>query len=194
VIEGLKQFTKWHTVSFETCVPVDRAYEIETHELDYRKNPGIAYQKNGVTIKHWPALHIIDGAISYRLDWNGMSFVWSGDTNPNHFFVDNAKGADIILHETAPIATRFAKACNVPQKIADNIITASHTPAKAYGKVLSLTKPNLAVTNHCPIDSQEITEIVKDISVHWKGPYQIGQDFMVFNISKTSKRQREKFL
>ena len=187
VIEGLKQFTKWHTVSFETCVPVDKAYEIETHELDYRKNPGIAYQKNGVTIKHWPALHIIDGAISYRLDWNGMSFVWSGDTNPNHFFVDNAKGADIILHETAPIAARFAQAANVPKKIADNIIAASHTPAKAYGKVLSLTKPNLAVTNHCPIDAQEITEIVKDISVHWKGPYQVGQDFMVFNISNSKK-------
>jgi ribonuclease Z len=187
VIEGLKQFTKWHTVSFKTCVPVDKAYEIETHELDHRKNPGIAYQKNGVTIKHWPALHIIDGAISYRLDWNGLSFVWSGDTNPNHFFVDNAKGADIILHETAPLAARFAQASNVSKKIADDIIAASHTPAKAYGKVLSLTKPNLAVTNHCPIDAQEITNIVKDVSVHWKGPYQVGQDFMVFNISNSKK-------
>jgi len=75
----------------------------------------------------------------------------------------------------------------VPKKIADNIIAASHTPAKAYGKVLSLTKPNLAVTNHCPIDPQEITEIIKDVSVHWKGPYQVGQDFMVFNISKSKK-------
>jgi ribonuclease Z len=183
VIDGLKQFTKWHTVSFETCVPVDRSYELEVHELDYRKNPGVAYEKNGVTIKHWPALHIIDGAISYRLDWNGMSVVWSGDTNPNHFFVEHAQGADLLIHETAPIAARLVQASNVPKKIA-----ASHTPARAYGKVLSLTRPNLAVTNHCPIDPQEITDFVREVGVHWKGPYQIGQDFMVFNVSKSKSQ------
>jgi ribonuclease Z len=188
VIDGLKQFTKWHTVSFETAVPVDRSYELEVHELDYRQNPGVAYEKNGVTIKHWPALHVIDGAISYRLDWNGMSVVWSGDTNPNHFFVEHAKGADLLIHETAPTAARLVQANNVPKKIADNIIAASHTPARAYGKVLSLTKPSLAVTNHCPIDPQEITDFVREVGVHWNGPYQIGEDFMVFNVSK-SKNQ-----
>lgn len=187
-LAGLKQFCHWHTVSFETCVPIDQSYKIESHELDYRKNPGVAYQRDGVTIKHWPALHVIDGAISYRLDWNGLSFVFSGDTNPNHFLVENAKGADLIIHDTAPIAQRVAEASNIPKKIADNIIAAAHTPARAFGKVMSLTKPSLAVTIHCTIDDQEISSFVREVSVHWDGPYQIAQDFLVFNMSKAKNQ------
>lgn len=81
-VEGIKTLTQWHRPSFEACLNVGDSYKLEVTELDYRKNPGIAYQKNGVTIKHFPALYIMDGAISYRMDWNGLSFVWTGDTQP----------------------------------------------------------------------------------------------------------------
>ncbi len=105
--QGLKAYTNWHVTSFRTVVPgtspTDGGYGLEVTELDYKKSGGIAYQENGVTIKHWPALHVIDGAMGYRLDWNGMSVVWSGDTNPSHFFVENSQNVDLMLHETAPI-------------------------------------------------------------------------------------------
>jgi hypothetical protein len=67
-IEGIKVLSQWHRPSFETCLAVGKAYDLEITELDYRLNPGIAYQANGVTIKHFPRLHIIDGAIGYRLE------------------------------------------------------------------------------------------------------------------------------
>jgi len=183
-IGALKQYTKWHRDSFAASIPIDKGYDLEITEYDYLKNPGIAYQKNGVTIKHFPALHVIDGAVSYRLEWNGLSLVWSGDTQPNQYMVENAKGVDLLIHETAPDPKRYSMAQNMPLAVAENVVKVSHTPAKALGKILQLTKPRLGVTCHSPIDPQEIDVITRGVHAHWDGPYQIGEDRMVFNISK----------
>ena len=56
------------------------------------KQTGVVYDRNGVVIKSFPAIHIYDGPVSYRLEWNGLCFVFSGDTTPSQFFVDNAQG------------------------------------------------------------------------------------------------------
>jgi len=183
-VEGIKTLTQWHRPSFEACLDVGDSYKLEVTELDYRKNPGIAYQKNGVTIKHFPALHIMDGAISYRMDWNGLSFVWTGDTQPNHFVVENAKGVDLLIHETAPTVERYSQATGLPVDAAKTVVANSHTPAKALGKILQLTNPSLGVTCHSPIDPQELQSYYNGVATHWDGKYQVGEDLMVFNISK----------
>ena len=171
-IEGIKTLTQWHRTSFAACIDVGDAYELEVTELDYRANPGIAYQENDVTITHFPALHIIDGAISYRLDWNDLSVVWTGDTKPNHFVVENAKGVDLLIHEVALTD-------GVDYDVAD-----FHTPAKALGKILQLTKPRLGISCHCLIDPQEKQDFYNSVATHWEGQYIFGEDLMVFNISK----------
>jgi ribonuclease Z len=204
-VQGLKYFTEWHTVSFETTLQVGHGYEIEVHPLNYLQTPpvvfepnagassdppgpGIAYQENGVTIRHWPALHIIDGAISYRLDWNGMSVVWSGDTQPNHYTVDHARGVDLLIHETAPDLSRFVQAQQISPQQGQTIIDYSHTPAKALGKILKYTNPKLGVTCHCPVDPQEWARLIGAVRVSWDGEYQIGEDLMVFTLSKSAPR------
>ena len=68
------------------------------HEFDFAKT-GVIYDKNGVVIKSFPAIHIYDGPVSLRLEWNGLCFVFSGDTTPSQFMIDNAKGADLLVHE-----------------------------------------------------------------------------------------------
>ena len=183
-IEGIKTLTQWHRPSFAACLDVGDAYELDITELDYRANPGIAYQENGVTIKHFPALHIMDGAISYRLDWNDLSVVWTGDTQPNHFVVENAKGVDMLIHETAPTVERYSQAVGLPIEAAKIVVANSHTPAKALGKILQLTNPRLGITCHCPIDPQEYQDFYNGVASHWDGHYQVGEDLMVFNISK----------
>jgi ribonuclease Z len=183
-IGALSQYTKWHRESFAATIPIEKGYDLEIYEHDYLLNPGVAYQENGVTIKHFPALHIIDGAVSYKLEWNGLSMVWSGDTQPNQYMTENARGVDLLIHETAPDPTRYSTALNVPMKVAENVIRQSHTPAKALGKILQLTRPRLGVTCHSPIDSQEVDSIIRGVHTFWNGPYQIGEDRMVFNVSK----------
>jgi ribonuclease Z len=182
--DGLKKLTKWNRDSFAASCPIDDGYKLNIHELDYLKNPGIAYEKNGVKITHFPALHVIDGAISFKLEWNGLSFVWSGDTQPNQYMTENAKGVDLLVHETAPDPARYAMAQNMPLAVAENVVKVSHTPAKALGKIFKLTKPRLGVTCHSPVDPQEYDLIHRGVHTHWDGPYQIGEDRMVFNVSK----------
>ena len=183
-IEGIKTLSQWHRPSFASCIDVGKAYDLEIRELDYRLNPGIAYQANGVTIKHFPRLHIIDGAIGYRLEWNGLSMVWTGDGQPSYITVDNAKGVDLFISETAPSTQRYAQATGLPLPVAEIIVAYSHTPAKALGKMCQLANPSLAVTCHCPVDPEEMQDFINGVTGYWKGKYQIGQDLMVFNVSR----------
>src|SRR5262249_20807513 len=60
--------------------------EIEIEEFDYRGLNKVVFQENGVTIRSWPAVHALDGPVSYSLQWKGLKFVYSGDTVPNRWF------------------------------------------------------------------------------------------------------------
>jgi hypothetical protein len=44
----------------------------------------------------------LSGASGYRVDWNGLSFVWTGDGRPDSLTVEMAKGADIFVTELIP--------------------------------------------------------------------------------------------
>ena len=70
MIEGMKMMTHWHTDSFNGC-PIGDGYEIEVNEFDFRKDNGICYDKDGVTIRHWRRSHTKDGAsgLPARLEW-----------------------------------------------------------------------------------------------------------------------------
>ncbi len=138
---AIRDLTAWHRPSFEACLDVGDGYDLEITELDYRQNPGVAYEQNGVVIKHFPVLHIMDGAIGYRLEWNGLSMVWTGDTQPTHFVAENAKNVDLLIHETAPTPERYSQATGLPMAAAKIVVANSHTPAKALGKILQLAVP-----------------------------------------------------
>jgi ribonuclease Z len=71
MVDGLTQFTNWHVTSFKTSIPQSDGYKINVHEFDYTLNPGIVYDQNGVVIKSFPAAHTIDGAVNFRIEWNG---------------------------------------------------------------------------------------------------------------------------
>ena len=46
--------------------------QVIVHEFDYKGENEIVYQKNGVTIRSWPAIHALDGPVSYSLEWNDL--------------------------------------------------------------------------------------------------------------------------
>ena len=75
-----------------------RGFTTEVTEFEYTKVQ-VVYEENGVKITAAPAIHAIDGSVSYRLDWNGLSFVFSSDTYPNKWELENAKDADWGIKE-----------------------------------------------------------------------------------------------
>ncbi len=78
MIEGMKMMTRWHTDSFN-CLPMGDGYEVDVNEFDFQDDNGVCYEKDSVVIRHWRRAHGKDGASACRLDWNGLSFVWTGD-------------------------------------------------------------------------------------------------------------------
>ena len=189
-IDGMKQYTNWNIVSFKAAIPENDGYDINVHELDYTLNPGIAYDKNGVVIKHFPAAHSIDGAINYRLEWNGLCVVIPSDTNPTTWDIENGKNCDMILHEVGPDPNIYARNLNVPLEAAQEIVDSSHTNPKALGKIFAETQPRLGVITHTVENADTLMPIIDAVRVYYDGPLAFASDMMVFNISHDEITQR----
>ncbi|MEN8260345.1 MAG: guanitoxin biosynthesis MBL fold metallo-hydrolase GntH [Pseudomonadota bacterium] len=191
MVDGLKRFANWHVTSFNgIAVPESDGYKINVHEFDYKLNPGIAYERNGVVIKHFPVAHSIDGGVAYRLEWNDLCVVIASDTRPTRFYYENSQNCDIVMHEVGPDPKVFAETMGVTVERANSMIASSHTLPIALGKLFSLTKPRLAVATHILVNANTVLPAVDGIRKYYDGPLVIAQDFMVFNVSKDKITQR----
>jgi len=191
MVDGLKRFTNWHVTSFNgIAIPESDGYEINVHEFDFTLNPGIAYNKNGVVIKHFPVAHSIDGGVAYRLEWNGLCVVIPSDTRPSNFYIENSKNCDIVMHEVGPDPTVFADTMGVTVARANSMIASSHILPEALGKIFAETKPRLAVATHILSNANTTQPTIDGIRKYYDGPLVLGQDFMVFNVTKDKITQR----
>ena len=76
-----------------------RGQKLEVHEFDYKVVNQEIYNENGVSIRTIPAIHALDGPVSFILEWDGLKFAFSSDTFPNKWWLEHTKGADIAIHE-----------------------------------------------------------------------------------------------
>jgi ribonuclease Z len=162
----------------------ERGYHLEVNEFDYKGVNQVVYQENGVTIRSWPAIHSLDGPVSYSLEWNGLKFVFGSDTYPNKWFVEYAKNADLVIHECfISVPSLIEKFKFVPQT-ALLVGTQAHTPPEGFGKVMSMIKPRMAVAYHFFKDFDTTATINDRIRSTYGGPLSLAQDFMVWNVTK----------
>jgi ribonuclease Z len=129
-------------------------------------------------------VHIYDGPVSLRLDWNGLSFVYSGDTTPSHFFVENAQNADLVVHETFDRVEVMMEKAGYDERSARGICTMAHSDPEEAGKVFELVNPRLAVGFHFYNDSDTAPACEAAIRKYYKGPLALAKDFMVFNVTR----------
>ena len=156
--------------------------EIEVHEFNFAKTH-VVYDENGVKIRSFPALHGMDGSVSYRLDWNGLSFVYSGDTTPTRFFVDNAGNADLLIHESIDTIQRMVDVWGWDEKTAKIVGEVIHTQPAAAGRVFSLTKPRMAAAFHFFYDMESAPLVYDAVRSTYGGPLTLLQDGVVFNVT-----------
>ena len=144
----------------------------------------MVYDENGVTITSWPAIHSLDGSVSYRLEWNGLSFVFGGDTRPNKWFIEFAKGADVAIHECFPTPEGLAKFNDwSSMKEATFVSSYIHTPPEGFGKVMSAIKPRMAIAFHTVLLPDIQQEMLEGIRKTYDGPLTIADDLMVWNVT-----------
>jgi ribonuclease Z len=167
-----------------------KGFQVEVHEFDYKAVNKVIYQENGVTIRSIPAIHALDGPVSFILTWNGLKFAFSSDTYPNKWWMAHTKNSDLAIHECfAPPSIMVNK-----QKfaVADalNVATQVHTSPAMFGKVMSEIKPRMAVGYHVFNDFDTAPQIMKEIRQTYDGPVELAMDYMVFNVTKDDIRVR----
>ena len=124
-----------------TGILPDEGGRVIAHEFDYKRENQVVYEENGVTINSWPAIHSLDGSVSYRLEWNGLSFVFGGDTRPNKWFIKYASGADFVIHECFPTPEGLAafndwsmRQASFPDRVTPPSTTANYQKAPRSGE------------------------------------------------------------
>jgi len=168
-----------------------RGYQpFEVTEFDYKGMNEIIYQENGVTIRSIPAIHSLDGPVSFILEWNDLKFVFGGDTYPNKWYEEFAKDADLAIHECfIPVPAMITKFGFTPQG-ALSVATQIHTAPEAFGKMMSIIKPRMAVAYHFFNDYDIAPDILKRVGNTYDGPLSLATDYMVWNITKEEIRVR----
>ena len=185
MVDGMKQMAHWHIDSFNSS-PIGDGYEVEVNEFDFRDDNGVCYDQDGVTIRHWRRSHTKDGASAYRLDWNGLSFVWTGDGRPDELTAEFAKGVDVFVTEVQPDLAKLQELkMGLPQMITNNTVDTAHTVHYAVGYLTKQVNPRLAMVTHTAYDEDLLPEILAGIRVHWDGLFQFGApDGVVVNVTK----------
>ena len=188
MVQKMKEMYSWDYASRQGNVNTD-GLEIEVNEFDYDKVQ-IVYEENGVSIASIPAIHGLDGSVSFVLKWNGLKFFFSSDTYPNKWEMEYAKECDLVIHECfAPPSIMHVKQ-RFPVGDALNVSTQVHTSPAMFGKVMSEIKPRMAVGYHTFNDFDTLPQIMQEIRKTYDGPVEVAVDYMVFNVTKEDIKVR----
>lgn len=161
-----------------------RGYKTEVIEFDYKGVNQVVYDENGVIIRSFPAIHSIDGSVSYSLEWKGLKFVFGSDTYPNKWFIEYSKDADLVIHECFIAVPDLVTKMRFTPESALQVGTQIHTAPEAFGKVMSEVAPRMAVAYHFFKDFDTVLAIYDRIRKTYDGPLSLAEDFMVWNITK----------
>ncbi len=188
-MEHIQEAYKWDIASRLGNVDI-RGTELEVHEFDYMAVNEVIYEANGVTVRTIPAIHALDGCVSFILEWNGLKFCYSSDTFPNKWWIEHTKGADIVIHECFLPPEMLIEKQKFPPETALNVGTIVHTSPSQFGKVMAETKPRMAVGYHFFNDFDTQPTVLRDIRKIYDGPLALAVDYMVFNVTKDDIKVR----
>ncbi len=167
-----------------------RGGALEVHEFPFDGVNEVIYNENGVVVRSIPAIHAIDGAVSFILEWNGLTFVYGSDTAPNKWYIEYSKGADVAVHECFLPPTLLVTKQGFTPLEALNVGTQAHTSPEQFGKVMSLVKPRLAIGYHFQNDFDTEPEVRERVRKTYDGPLALAADYMVFNVTKNEIKVR----
>ncbi len=188
-IDHIREAWAWDVTSRAGILP-NAGGEIVVHEFDFAKT-AVIYEENGVKVTAFPAIHIRDGSVSFRLDWNGLSFVFGGDSVPNKWFAKEAKGADVVVHECFFTPEQWMAIAGFPYKQAYWVTSKIHTPPEGFGKLMSMVKPRMAVAYHYWNHRDIELEIFERVRKTYDGPLTMSDDLTVLNVTKDHIEVRE---
>jgi ribonuclease Z len=163
MIDQMQKMVHWHTDSFNAS-PIGDGYQVDVNEFDFRDDNGICYDEVGVTIRHRRRSHTKDGAWAHRLDWNGLSFVWTGDGRPDELTAQFAAGVDVFVTECQlDLAHLNEVKMGLPEIIGNYTVDCAHTVHYAAGYLIKQVDPRIGMITHMLYDDDMIPEMLAGI-------------------------------
>jgi ribonuclease Z len=187
--DRMKEMYSWDWASRQGNVNT-KGFEMDVTEFDYKAVNEVIYQENGVTIRTIPAIHAVDGSVSFIMEWNGLKFSFSSDTYPNKWWMAHTKDSDLAIHECFAPPSIMINKQSFAVGDALNVATQVHTSPAMFGKVMSQIKPRMAVGYHVFNDFDTQPQIMSEIRQTYDGPVELAIDYMVFNVTKDDIRVR----
>jgi ribonuclease Z len=188
-VQKMKEMYTWDLAGRVGIVDF-RGYALEVNEFDYRAENAVIYEDNGVMIRSFPAIHSLDGPVSFSLEWKGLKFVFGSDSFPNQWFAEYAKNADLAIHECFVAVPDLVKKMRFTPEQALLVGTQIHTAPEAFGKLMSEIKPRMAVAYHFFKDFDTTAAVNDRIRTTYGGPLSLAEDFMVWNITRDEIKVR----
>lgn len=152
---------------------------------------GQALRVKGVLVTPFVVEHIEQGrAFGLRVEHNGRTIVYSGDTSYSENLVENAQKVDLLIHEAFPPADIYARKTNRSLEVTRHIAEVLHTSPRQVGRVFAETRPRLGVIYHLYNNEDIVQAALDDIRETYDGPLRIAHDLMVIDVSEKEIRVR----
>jgi len=148
---------------------------VETANSTIELWPDVVYSKNGVTVTAFEVdHHPMTPSYGFRVDYQGRSFVYSGDTAFSANLVSKAKNVDLLVHEVY----------GYPRAAGPEIYD-YHTSPEDVAKVFNGATPKQAVFTHMVIPPGTTANdlVTRTRAAGYTGPLTPGVDLMVININ-----------
>jgi ribonuclease Z len=187
-VENMGKAMAWDVASVRGVRPTT-GFAMVGHEIPYDR-PETIYERNGVTISSFPAIHGLSGAVGYSIGYAGLKVVFSGDTRPCRHVVQAAEGADLLIHECFQSPATFAKATGLPLETALQITRLAHTIPDQMGKILDLTRPRMAALWHLDL-TPGVDAVFDELRANYDGPVTVSQDLTIFNVTSEAVTARQ---
>jgi ribonuclease BN (tRNA processing enzyme) len=147
-------------------------YRVDAHEV----LPGVIYQDANVSVKAFRVPHgSWKHAYGYRFETRDRTIVISGDTTFTRDMFEQARGADLLIHEVyceAGFITRSEKWKKYHASF--------HTASRDLARIAAEAEPKLLVLYHVLLWGQSEQQLLKEIREIYKGPIAVGKDLQVF--------------
>lgn len=188
-LEKMQEMYQWD-IGTRSGVIDFRGGQLEVNEFPFDGVNQVIYDENDVVIRSFPAIHGLDGAVSFSLEWNGLKFVYGSDTYPNKWYIEHSAGADVAIHECFLPPTLMVTKQGFSPLEALTVGTQGHTSPEQFGRVMAEVSPRLAVGYHFYNDFDIEPEVRDRVRKTYDGPLSLAVDYMVWNVTKDDIRVR----
>ena len=147
---------------------------------------GVVFDRSGLEVFAFPVEHVNPRTgyrietYGFRIEYLGRTVVISSDTRPTQRVVDQAKGADLLVHELIVADPDLFDASPAVRGI-----VSGHTGPTEAARIFRDARPKMAALTHVirlgpnpPSDN----EILAEMHAIYDGRVAIGEDLMTFSI------------